>query len=137
MLGFTYEEANAYLRYVIDKYGMGQDSFEELANSSNNYDGYRSSGSRAFVQLTILTYFFKNFAALNGFIPSERVDENLRTDISWIRRLTLSMENAKEMLDALVINDELSYNIADLSSKFNKKKFFDKNFYPVSLSIPA
>ena len=82
---------------------------------------------------TILTYFFKNFAALNGFIPSELVDENLRTDISWIRRLTLSMENAKEMLDALVINDELSYNIASLSSKFNKRKFFDKNFYPVSL----
>ena len=46
-------------------------------------------------------------------IPSELVDENLRTDISWIRRLTLSMENAKEMLDALVINDELSYNIAE------------------------
>ena len=37
------------------------------------------------------------------------------------------------MLDALVIDDELSYNVADLSSKFNKKKFFDKEFYPISL----
>ena len=37
------------------------------------------------------------------------------------------------MLDALVIDDELPYNITDLSSKFNKKKFFEKEFYPVSL----
>lgn len=37
------------------------------------------------------------------------------------------------MLDALVIDDELPYNVADLSSKFNKKKFFDKEFYTVSL----
>ena len=70
---------------------------------------------------------------MDGMIPSELVDENLRTDIGWIRRLTLSQENSKEMLDALVIDDELSYNVSDLSSKFNKRKFFDKNFYPVSL----
>ena len=25
------------------------------------------------------------------------------------------------------------YNVPDLSSKLNKKKFFDKTFYPVSL----
>lgn len=37
------------------------------------------------------------------------------------------------MLDALVIDDELPYNVADLSSKFNKRKFFNKEFYPVSL----
>ncbi|BDW79923.1 hypothetical protein BFINE_57180 [Bacteroides finegoldii DSM 17565] len=32
-----------------------------------------------------------------------------------------------------MIDDELSYNVSDLSSKFNKKKFFEKEFYPVSL----
>lgn len=37
------------------------------------------------------------------------------------------------MLDALVIDGELSYNVRDLSGKFNKKKFFEKEFYPVSL----
>ena len=61
------------------------------------------------------------------------IDENLRTDIGWLRRLTLSLENSKAMLDALVIDNGLYYNVADLSSKFNKQKFFDKNFYPVSL----
>lgn len=57
----------------------------------------------------------------------------LRTDIGWIRRLTITQENAKEMLDALVVDDELIYSLPDLRSKFNKQKFFDKQFYPISL----
>lgn len=135
MLGFTYEETETYLRYVLDKYATGQDRFNEIWQLIvSNYDGYRfhPNGDRLF-NATILTYFFKKFAANAGSIPDELVDENLRTDINWIRRLTLSLDNAKAMLDALVIDDELSYNVADLSSKFNKKKFFNKEFYPVSL----
>lgn len=137
MLGFTYDETRTYLRYVLRKYTPGEDEerFEEIWQLIvSNYDGYRFSpnGERLF-NSTILTYFLKKFAANAGSIPPELIDENLRTDINWIRRLTLSLDNAKEMLDALVIDDELSYNVADLSSKFNKKKFFEKEFYPVSL----
>ena len=137
MLGFTYEETKTYLRYVLDKYSpdSGEERFEEIWQLIvNNYDGYRFSprGERLF-NSTILTYFLKKFAANAGSIPPELIDENLRTDINWIRRLTLSLTNAKEMLDALVIDDELSYNVSDLSSRFNKKKFFEKEFYPVSL----
>jgi hypothetical protein len=61
------------------------------------------------------------------------IDENLRTDINWIRRLTLTQENAKEMLDRLVIDDELTYFDGDLRSKFNKQMFFEEQFYPISL----
>lgn len=135
MLGFTYKETEIYLRYVLDKYAAGQDRYDEIWQLIvSNYDGYRfrPNGEPLF-NATILTYFFKKFAANAGCIPDELVDENLRTDINWIRRLTLSLDNAKAMLDALVIDDELPYNVADLSSKFNKKKFFDKEFYPVSL----
>ena len=137
MLGFTYEETKTYLRYVLDKYtpDASEERFEEIWQLIvSNYDGYRFSpvGERLF-NSTILTYFLKKFAANAGSIPPELIDENLRTDINWIRRLTLSLTNAKEMLDALVIDDELSYNVTDLSSKFNKKKFFEKEFYPVSL----
>ena len=135
MLGFTYEETEIYLRYVLDKYSTGQERFDEIWQLIvSNYDGYRfrPNGDRLF-NATILTYFFKKFAANAGSIPDELVDENLRTDIHWIRRLTLSLDNAKAMLDALVIDDELPYNVADLAGKFNKKKFFDKEFYPISL----
>ena len=99
MLGFTYEETETYLRYVLDKYSTGQDRFDEIWQLIvSNYDGYRfrPNGDRLF-NATILTYFFKKFAANAGSIPDELVDENLRTDIHWIRRLTLSLDNAKTM----------------------------------------
>lgn len=135
MLGFNHDEAAAYLRYVLQKYDRNNSSFEELWSLIlNNYDGYRFlPNSRPLFNSTILTYFFKKFAVNKGDIPDEMIDENLRTDIGWIRRLTLTQENAKEMLDALVINDELIYSLPDLRSKFNKQKFFEKQFYPISL----
>ena len=135
MLGFTHTEADAYLRYVLDKYTGSQERYDEIWQLIvNNYDGYRFSpkGEKLF-NATILTYFLKKFAVNKGEVPEEMIDENLRTDIGWLRRLTLSLENSKAMLDALVIDNGLYYNVADLSSKFNKQKFFDKNFYPVSL----
>ena len=135
MLGFTHAEADTYLRYVLDKYTGSQERYDEIWQLIvNNYDGYRFSpkGEKLF-NATILTYFLKNFATRHGEVPEEMIDENLRTDIGWLRRLTLSLENSKAMLDALVIDNGLAYNVADLSSKFNKQKFFDKNFYPVSL----
>lgn len=134
MLGFTHAEAEEYLRYVLRKYAGSEESFEEIWQLIvSNYDGYRFSptGEKLF-NSTMLTYFFKNFAE-TSHIPIELIDENLRTDINWIRRLALSLGNAKEMLDALVIDNELFYNLSDLSSRFNKKKFFEKEFYPVSL----
>lgn len=135
MLGFTYAETDTYLRYVLDKYTGSQERYDEIWQLIvNNYDGYRFSprGEKLF-NATILTYFLKKFAVNKGEVPEEMIDENLRTDVNWLRRLTLSLENSKVMLDALVIDNGLSYNVADLSSKFNKQKFFDKNFYPVSL----
>lgn len=135
MLGFNHDEAAEYLRYVIRKYSNNEERFDELWTLIvNNYDGYRFlPNARLLFNSTILTYFFKKFAVNNGAIPDEMVDENLRTDVNWIRRLTITLENAKEMLDALVIDNELIYSQPELRSKFNKQKFFDPQFYPISL----
>lgn len=135
MLGFTHEEAAEYLRYVLNKYDEGRNRFDEIWQLIlNNYDGYRFlPNAQPLFNSTILTYFFKKFAVNRGEIPEEMVDENLRTDIGWIRRLTLTLDNAQEMLDSLLIDDELLYSSADLRSRFNKEKFFNKQFYPVSL----
>lgn len=134
MLGFTHAETTAYLRYVIDRYDPPA-SFDELWSLIvNNYDGYRFlPQAELMFNSTILTYFLKNFAEMRGGIPDEMVDENLRTDVSWIRRLTITLENAKEMLDTLVVDGEMSFLPPDLRSKFNKRKFFSPRFYPVSL----
>ena len=124
---------------MLDKYTGSQKRFDEIWQLIiNNYDGYRFStrGEKLF-NATILTYFLKKFAVNKGEVPDEMIDENLRTDVNWLRRLTLSLANSKAMLDALIIDNGLAYNMADLSSKFNKQKFFDKNFYPISLSTWA
>ena len=135
MLGFTHEETAAYLHYVLQKYDRQGSTFEEIWSLLlNNYDGYRFlPKAEPLFNSTILTYFFKKFAVNKGEIPNEMVDENLRTDIGWLRRLTQTQENAREMLDALLIDNELIYSQSDLRSKFNKRKFFEKRFYPVSL----
>ena len=87
-----------------------------------------------------IVYFVAHWAtASDGVTTHRHTYPNLcscllyTSDINWIRRLTLSQNNAKEMLDALVIGGELSYNVRELSGEFNKKKFFEKEFYPVSL----
>lgn len=52
MLGFTYKEAEVYLRYVLDTYTEGQDRFDDVWQLIvNNYDGYRFlAGGRTLVQ---------------------------------------------------------------------------------------
>lgn len=134
MLGFTHAEAEVYLRYVLRKYSGNEEQFDEIWKLIvSNYDGYRfQPNAEPLFNSTILTYFLKKFA-VNGIVPDEMIDENLRTDIHWIRRLALSQENAKQLLNTLVMEDEIAYAQPDLRSKFNKQKFFDKNFYPVSL----
>ena len=39
----------------------------------------------------------------------------------------------KAMLDALIIDDELPYNVADLSKKLDKQNVFDIRFYSIIL----
>lgn len=135
MMGFTHHEASEYLRYVIDHYDTHDGDYDELWQMIiSNYDGYRFlPDADPLFNSTILTYFFQSFVDSEGEIPRELVDENLRTDINWIRRLTLTQENAKAMLDELLVDNEMIYSENLLSSKFNKQRFFDKRFYPVSL----
>ena len=132
MLGFDHEEASEYLRYVMQKYDKKDSSFEEIWNLIlTNYDGYRFlPNAKPLFNSTILTYFFKNFAELKGEIPVELVDENLRTDIGWLRRLTITLENAQEMLDALVIGKEVFYSPAALRRTFNGRKACNEKYYP-------
>ncbi|MDR0894583.1 MAG: PD-(D/E)XK nuclease domain-containing protein, partial [Prevotellaceae bacterium] len=61
------------------------------------------------------------------------IDNNLRTDIGWMHRLTDTMENAHEMLNLLVADEELLYADADLQSRFGSTTLKNSNFYPVAL----
>lgn len=135
MTGFTHREASEYLRYVVDNYADTDSNYAELWQMVvDNYDGYRFlPDAEPLFNSTILTYFMQNLADGKGEVPRELVDENLRTDINWLKRLTVTQDNASDMLDKLLIDGELRYAFDDLSSKFSKYKFFQKDFYPVCL----
>ncbi|MFH0926698.1 MAG: AAA family ATPase, partial [bacterium] len=136
MLGFTQDEVDGYLEEVYDSYNLDKANMAEVKQIMiENYNGYKflPDSLERLYNSTILTYFLKNFALGNGKIPREIIDDNLRTDISWIRRLTQKEENAREMLETLLLEKELPYDNKMITSKFNMNKFFEKNFYPLSL----
>lgn len=135
MLGFTHSEVDAYLNAVFESYGFDKSILPEIKQIiESNYDGYRFwSNAEPIYNSTILTYFIKYLTINDAEVPDELIDENVRTDLSWIKRLTLGEENAKEMLQQLVYKGALSYNKSDLKSKFNKDQFFQKEFYSISL----
>lgn len=61
------------------------------------------------------------------------IEENIQTDINWIRQLTLSLSNVKATLDTLAINGELFYGLTDLYKKIDKQSIFTIRFYPIIL----
>ena len=135
MLGFTYEETETYLQAIFEGYGFDKTLLPEIRQIvRNNYDGYRFlPNADPIYNSTILTYFLSDFTINNGTIPDELIDENLRTDLGWIKRLTLGEERAKDMLHQLVYEGTLGYTREMLKSKFTREQFFKKEFYPISL----
>lgn len=136
MLGFTQIEVDQYLSDVYESYELDRSNFEEVRRLLiAHYNGYRFSEDteETLYNSTILTFFLKNFALDGGEIPREVIDDNLRTDINWIRRLTGSEEKAREMIETLIFDNEMKYDNTMLRSKFNMNQFFEKDFYPVSL----
>lgn len=134
MLGFNYDEAREYLEVIFGQYGFDPQLLPEIWRIIiSNYDGYRLlPGAEPIFNSTILTYFIKNYT-LNGAVPDELIDENVRTDVNWIKRLTQGLDNAREMLDTLLIDGQMVYSRSALKSRFNREQFFRKDFYPISL----
>ncbi len=134
MLGFTHVEAKQYLTAIFEANHYDKEIMPEIWQLLiNNYDGYRFlPDAEPLFNATILTYFFKRYSLNNAKIPMELIDENLRTDVNWIKRLVGGTENAREILFDLVNGQEMSYTLGTLRSKFNKEQFFDKDFYPIS-----
>ena len=96
MLGFTHEETENYLAQVFDSCGFDMARKPGILSiMKNHYDGYRflPEAEETLYNSTIVTYFLKRFALNDGKIPRELIDDNLKTDVSWIERLTTVNEN--------------------------------------------
>jgi len=135
MLGFTQEEVDAYLLAVYESSNLDKKDMPAIkVLMKNYYNGYQFlQDSPKLYNSTILSFFLKKIVMNDGEIPIDFIDDNLKTDINWIKRLTIREENTKEMLSKLIFDNELRYDQNMVRSKFNMNQFFEKDFYPVSL----
>lgn len=51
-------------------------------------------------------------------------DDNLRTDVSWIKRLAGREQSARSMLEQILLENTIPYDEKMLRSKFNMEQFF-------------
>jgi len=135
MLGFTQPEIDNYLDAVFNSYGYDRNNYEVIKNILKKYyNGYKFlPEADSLYNSTILTFFLREFIDNEGNIPSEFIDDNIKTDVSWIQRLTVTNENTKKMLETLIFERELEYDYQVVRSKFNMRQFFEESSYPVSL----
>ena len=67
MLGFTYKEIEGYLRYILEKYAVGQEHFDETWQLIvSNYAGYRFHPN---VNLCSMLLFLFIFSRILWSIP--------------------------------------------------------------------
>ncbi|CAK8721672.1 AAA family ATPase [Candidatus Electrothrix aarhusensis] len=77
--------------------------------------------------------YFLNWLQRYKTIPKHLTDLNLKTDISWVRRLTASNPQlTEEFVDRLAVHGSIRYDDVMLMEKFNMQQFFEKGFFPIS-----
>ncbi|MFW6332672.1 MAG: AAA family ATPase [Thermodesulfobacteriota bacterium] len=135
MMGFTQEETDRLLDEIygdheIDSATRGQ--VDELIK--NQYNGYHfvDPSAEAIYNPTILLYFLDYFTRYKQ-IRKHLTDVNLKTDISWVRRLTgANSVQTEKFVDQLTMQNRLRYDDALLTEKFDMNQFFDPEYFPVS-----
>ena len=135
MLGFTQAEVDHLLDQVYADYAIDPGTRNEVAAViRNHYNGYRfvTNEGPALYNSTILMYFLDQFTETKT-IPRYLIDANLKTDISWVRRLTASDPVlTEEFVDQLTLYSIIGYDEKFLVEKFNMHQFFEKGFFPIS-----
>ena len=135
MLGFTHNEARTYLDTIFTTNNFDEGMKEEIWQLLiNNYNGYHFlPNAEPIFNSTILTYFLQDFVYDDATIPIELIDENLRTDVSWLTRLAQSNERAIANIEGILQTGGIEYSTSDLKSSFGKDKFTNPEFFPISL----
>ncbi len=135
MLGFTQTEVDSLLDEVYRDYEIDPCTRSEVNDLiRNHYNGYHfvNPSGEAVYNSTILMYFLQDFTCYKQ-IPKHLTDLNLRTDISWVRRLTGSDPKYSEaFVNQLTIHNAIRYDESFLVTKFDMSQFFDKSYFPVS-----
>ncbi len=135
MLGFTQAEMESLLDAVYQDNGIDTGNRSEvLSIIKNQYNGYHLAtiNGESLYNSTLVMYFLNWFQS-HHTIPKRLTDLNLKTDISWVRRLTASNpELTEEFVNRLTLHNTIRYDDVMLEEKFNMYQFFEKGFFPIS-----
>lgn len=135
MIGFTQAEVDALVDEIYLDYKI-EPATKPMVKSliKNQYDGYRfiHESKETLYNSTILIYFLNWFCEYKT-IPQHLTDLNLKTDISWVKRLCgANPDDATEFVTQLTLHNSIEYDDLMLTSKFNVSQFFKKGFFPIS-----
>jgi len=135
LLGFTQAEVDTLLDEVYRDYAFDPATRTEVATVIKaQYDGYHfiTADGQDVYNSTTLMYFLHHFCRFQQ-IPEYLIDDNLRTDLSWVRRITGSIPADTEAFVAqLLLHNRIAYDKAYLLAKFNMAQFFGADFQPIS-----
>ncbi|RWX45307.1 PD-(D/E)XK nuclease superfamily protein [Candidatus Electrothrix aarhusensis] len=135
MLGFTQAETDTLVDAVFQDQNLDPTTRSEVGTlMKNQYNGYQlitDDGESLYNSTSVL--YFLNWLQNHKTIPKHLTDLNLKTDISWVRRLTASNPAlTEEFVDRLTLHNSIAYDDTFLVEKFNMYQFFEPSFFPIS-----
>ena len=135
MIGFTQSEVDRLLDEVYTDYALDPATRPEVDTViKNHYNGYHfvDPQGTALYNSTILMYFLHHLTR-HRRMPEFLTDLNLRTDLSWVRRLTnANAGDTERFVTQLTTENRIIYDRNFLTTKFNTVQFFQPGFYPIS-----
>ena len=135
MLGFTQSEVDQLLDEVYRDYEINPSTREQVnAVIKSHYNGYHfvSTNGEALFNSTILMHFLNWFTDFKT-IPPELTDQNLKTDLSWVRRLTASNpQKTSAFVEQLTLHNQIAYDKRFMREKFDAYQFFKESYFPIS-----
>ncbi len=135
MLGFTQSEVDRLLDEIYQDFAIDPTTRAQVDTIiKNHYNGYHfvDPQGEALYNSTILMYFLDYFT-IHKEMPEYLTDLNLRTDLSWVRRLTSANAGDTEaFVTQLTSENRIAYDKNFLTTKFNTTQFFEPGFYPIS-----
>lgn len=135
MIGFTQGEVDHLVDEIYADYNIDPSTRSEINTViRNHYNGYHfvNGQGEAIYNSTILMYFLQHLTRFQQ-MPEYLTDLNLRTDLSWVRRLTnANVGDTEAFVTQLTTENRIAYDKNFLTTKFNTTQFFQPGFYPIS-----
>ncbi len=135
MLGFTQSELDGLLNAIFKDYNLDSGLRHQVnALMRTHYNGYHfvSPDGEAIYNSTLVSYCLYHLCDYRE-IPKSLTDMNLRTDLSWVLRITAAYEGStEEFVNQLLLHNTIRYDDNFMMAKFDMRQFFHKSFFPIS-----